>query len=540
MKRTYALLPGALLASLSFAFASTYDARLFAENALALDRPATGRAHQICTGGSLGKPNVFYIGVCNGRCLEDYRLRPHVVSHLRRPSPPDPFGALANRRIQSQYHLCRPAERGCSVPDPLERVTGCTNPSTPARHGRISACADGQQIPQIAGGSVQCRQAFRRRSGTPLRTECRARAYIDPPTAAGTFEKILGKDEKHRRPARSRSTPTHPDNRLRGRFWERRARVPGKNSAWTGPGRRHVQSPPMAALRGVPLTNGIPSGANGFIQANIAISPSNTSRLYASIATSNGVGIYRSDDAGEQLGPLPPPTHAPRDAIGGGDLSVPTVDPRNPDTVYVASTVTWKIDRRRQRTWTGFRGAPGGDDYQRIWINPNNPDIILNVSDQGAIISVNGGANPGVPGTTQPTAQMYHVNADNDFPYRVLQRPARRAAPPAFPAAAIMANSPSGNGRPWASKSMATPVPDPLDPNIVFGGKSDPLRPGAPGKWRRRRSQAGPGDPNYRTLRTASGRVLPSRSARPCSSRRTQCFAPRMGGPQLEGNLSPT
>src|ERR1035437_8899312 len=202
------------------------------------------------------------------------------------------------------------------------------------------------------------------------------------------------------------------------------------------------------------LTNGIPSGADGFIQANIAISPSNTSRLYASVATANGTGIYRSDDAGEHWArattDAPPPTtpgrlyasvatangtgiyrsddagehwaRATTDArpaarIGGGDLSVPTVDPQNPDTVYVASTVTWK-STDGGKTWTGFRGAPGGDDYQRIWINPLNPDIILIVSDQGAIISVNRGETWS-SWYTQSTAQMYHVNADNDFPYRV-------------------------------------------------------------------------------------------------------------------------
>ena len=59
--------------------------------------------------------------------------------------------------------------------------------------------------------------------------------------------------------------------------------------------------------------------------------------------------------------------------------------------VYVASTVTMR-STDGGKTWAGFRGAPGGDDYQNLWINPNNRKIILLVSDQGALVTVNGGA----------------------------------------------------------------------------------------------------------------------------------------------------
>ncbi len=62
----------------------------------------------------------------------------------------------------------------------------------------------------------------------------------------------------------------------------------------------------------------------------------------------------------------------------------------NPDIVYTGSVVSWK-SMDGGRTWKAFRGAPGGDDYHRLWINPKNPDIILIASDQGAIITVNGG-----------------------------------------------------------------------------------------------------------------------------------------------------
>jgi photosystem II stability/assembly factor-like uncharacterized protein len=69
-------------------------------------------------------------------------------------------------------------------------------------------------------------------------------------------------------------------------------------------------------------------------------------------------------------------------------------------------------------TWSAVRGAPGGDDYQKTWINPNDPNILLVVADQGGVVSANRGASWS-NWYNQPTAAMYHVSTDNAFPYRV-------------------------------------------------------------------------------------------------------------------------
>ena len=101
----------------------------------------------------------------------------------------------------------------------------------------------------------------------------------------------------------------------------------------------------------------------------------------ARYATDEGLGFYRSDDGGENWTRI---TNDPRPAmkIGGGDLPIPKVDPKNPDIVYSASIVTVRSSDGG-KTWESIRGAPGGDDYQNIWINPDNPDIILLVSRSG-------------------------------------------------------------------------------------------------------------------------------------------------------------
>ena len=120
-------------------------------------------------------------------------------------------------------------------------------------------------------------------------------------------------------------------------------------------------------------------------------------------ATDKGLGVYRSDDAGASWRRI---TEDPRPAmkIGGGDLPVIAVDPTNAEVVYSTSIVTVR-STDGGKTWISLRGAPGGDDYQNIWINPRDPKILLVVSDQGAIVSVNGGESWS-SWYNQPTAQL--------------------------------------------------------------------------------------------------------------------------------------
>ncbi|MFM6926771.1 MAG: hypothetical protein ACKOU7_14780 [Ferruginibacter sp.] len=121
------------------------------------------------------------------------------------------------------------------------------------------------------------------------------------------------------------------------------------------------------------------------------------------------------------------------------------------------------------KTWSAFRGAPGGDDYHRIWINPDNSNIMLIASDQGAVITVNGGETFS-SWYNQPTAQFYHVSADNDFPYNVYSGQQESGSV----GIASRGNDGQISYREWhpvAAEEYGYVVADPLNTNIVYGGK---------------------------------------------------------------------
>lgn len=218
------------------------------------------------------------------------------------------------------------------------------------------------------------------------------------------------------------------------------------------------------------LTRGLPENTS---QVNLTICASHPERIYALVGTNEpgeyssatGLGVFRSDDAGESWTRI---TSDPRPAlrIGGGDLPVLRSDPSNPDVVYSAGLVTMKsVDGGRQ--WQPIRGAPGGDDYQNLWIDPVDSNIIALVSDQGAVVTLNGG-NTWSSWLNQPTAQLYHVSTSPTFPYRVCAGQQESGS--------VCISSRGNDGSVTASDWHPVGVieygyvaPDPLDPDLIYG-----------------------------------------------------------------------
>ena len=213
------------------------------------------------------------------------------------------------------------------------------------------------------------------------------------------------------------------------------------------------------------LTKGLPGADDGISRIGPAISLSDPDRMYAWVNAKKGSGIYRSDDAGESWQLV---SDEERIWGRGDDFGCVRVDPKNKDEIYVANTSTYR-STDAGKNFTAIKGAPGGDDYHTIWINPDNPDIIAIAVDQGATISVNGGQTWS-SWYNQPTAQFYHVITDNQFPYWVYGAQQESGS--------IGTASRSDFGeitfRDWTTigvEEYGYVAPDPLHPNLIYGGK---------------------------------------------------------------------
>lgn len=239
---------------------------------------------------------------------------------------------------------------------------------------------------------------------------------------------------------------------------------PWENGAWQGPGSGLYKSTDGGNTWNK-LTQGLPTFEQGLGRIGFCVSRSNPNRLYAVVDAPQLGGLYRSDDGGASWQLM----NNDRRLWGrGSDFAECKADPQNPDIVYIANVVTWK-STDGGKTWEAFRGAPGGDDYHRVWINPDQPNIILIASDQGAIITVNGGQTYS-SWYNQPTAQFYHVSTDNDFPYNVYGGQQESGS--------VCIASRSNDGQityrdwlPVGVEEYGYIAADPLDPNIIFGGK---------------------------------------------------------------------
>lgn len=210
--------------------------------------------------------------------------------------------------------------------------------------------------------------------------------------------------------------------------------------------------------------HGFPGGVLGHI--GIAISPADHNRIYTIVDTNEDKtgGVYRSDDGGA--------TWAHTDNEGriwkrGWYFGQITADPKHADEVYVMNTSTYR-STDAGKSFTAIKGAPGGDDYHALWINPNDPSHMVLGSDQGVVVSVDD-AKTWSSWYNQSTAQVYHVITDNRFPYWVYAAQQDSGAI-AIPSRSIHSSIDEHDWLPIdAGGESGTLAPDPLHPAHVYG-----------------------------------------------------------------------
>ncbi|MGB0124875.1 MAG: glycoside hydrolase, partial [Silvibacterium sp.] len=409
------------------------------------------------------QPNVFYVGQVDGGVWKstDYG---RTWNPIFDGEDTQSTGAIAVAPSDSNILYVASGE-GLHRPD-LSVGDGIYRSSDAGKTWTHLGLRDGQQIPAIAVDPTNPDRLFAAVLGHPYGPNPE-RGIFRSEDGGKSWTKVLYKDES----TGGSDVVVDPKNPqiVYACLWsERLGPWEDKNSYATTDGGLFKSTDGGTTWK--QLKNGLPGD---LVQINVAIAASDPQRLYATVSTktegeyasAKGLGVYRSDDAGMTWRKI---TDDPRPAmkIGGGDLPVPVVDPQNPDVVYSTSIVTCR-STDGGKTWISLRGAPGGDDYQNLWINPRNPRILLLVSDQGAVVSVNGGESWS-SWYNQPTAQLYHVAATTGFPYQVCAGQQESGSV----CIASRGNDGEITFRDWHPVGIIEygyAAPDPLHPNIVYG-----------------------------------------------------------------------
>ncbi|HEY1911964.1 MAG TPA: hypothetical protein VGG73_13645 [Vicinamibacterales bacterium] len=215
-----------------------------------------------------------------------------------------------------------------------------------------------------------------------------------------------------------------------------------------------------------PLTQGLPNDGLGRI--GIAVAPSAGQRVYAIVDAKEG-GLFRSDDGGTSWSKV---SGDSRIWGRGWYFGKVVVDPKNPDLVYVSNTGVYRSRDGGRTFGEPFKGSPGGDDYHQLWIAPDDGSRMILGGDQGAVVSVDGlNEHPTWSSwLNQPTAQVYRVAADNSFPYWVTGAQQDSGAVRVRSRGRFLGIT----MRDWeplcAGGESGFTAPDPLDPDVVFGG----------------------------------------------------------------------
>ncbi|MBV8891470.1 MAG: glycoside hydrolase, partial [Acidobacteria bacterium] len=409
------------------------------------------------------QPNTFYIGAVNGGVWksDDYG---RTWKPIFDQQPTQSIGAIAVAASDPNIVYVASGE-GLHRPD-LSVGAGILKKRDGGKTWTHLGLRGSQQIPALVVDPRDPNRLFAAVLGHPYGAS-EERGIFRSTDGGQSWQKILYKDA-NTGASDIEMDPSDP-HVLYAALWEAREGPWEDNNIFNGAGGGLFKSTDSGDTWRQ-LKKGLPQN---LAQINVAIAASNPKRLYATVGTIDkgtygsdaGLGVYRSDDAGDTWYAA---TSDPRPAmrIGGGDLPVPRVDPTNAGVVYSASLVVVRSSDGG-KTWNSLRGAPGGDDYQNLWINPSNGNILIVVSDQGAIVSVNGG-DSWSSWYNQPTAQLYHVSTTDSFPYKVCGGQQESGS------VCILSRGNDGeitfrDWHPVGTIEYGYVAPDPLDPDVIYG-----------------------------------------------------------------------
>src|SRR6185436_9538678 len=361
------------------------------------------------------QPHTFYIGVVNGgvwKTTDAGRTWMPIFDQ----QPTGSIGALAVAPSDPNVIYVGAGE-AAQRPD-LGTGDGMYKSIDAGKTWTHLGLRDSQQIGQVVIDPKDANRVFVAALGHPYGPNTE-RGIFRSSDGGKSFERVLYKDEN------TGGTdvvldPSNP-NIVYAALWQAR-QGPWENGAFNGPGSGLFKSTD-GGTTWRQLTAGLPNFETDRLgRIGIGIAPSRPSRLFA-IAEARNPGLFRSDDAGE--------------------------------------------------TWTRVNSDPRvlarPSDATDVRVHPTNPDIVAMTSDQGALITLNGGESWS-SWYNQPTSAFYHVTTDNSFPYRVCSGQQESGS--------VCIQSRGDDGQvtfrewhPVGVEEYGYVAPDPLNPDIVYGGK---------------------------------------------------------------------
>jgi photosystem II stability/assembly factor-like uncharacterized protein len=413
----------------------------------------------VAVSGIPGKPNVFYMAPNNGGVWKtnDYG---QTWKPIFDDQPTGSIGALAAAPSNPDIVYVGSGE-GLRRPD-LSVGDGIYKSTDAGHTWQHLGLRDGQQIGAIVVDPRDPNRVFVAVLGHPYGPNPE-RGVFRSLDGGSTWQRVLYKDDN----TGGIDVAFDPDNPqiVYAAMWASRRPPWTTGNPYNGPGSGLYKSTD-GGNTWRQLAAGLPTWAEGLGRIGLTIAPSDSKRMYALVDSPKLGGLYRSDDAGENWTRV---NKEERIWGRGSDFACVRAAPTNRDVVYVANTSTYRSNDAGAH-FTAIKGAPGGDDYHTIWINPENPEVILLGTDQGATLTVNGGETWS-SWYNQPTAQFYHVITDNQFPYWVYGGQQESGS--------IGTASRSDVGeitfREWypvGVEEYGYVAPDPLHPNFIYGGKA--------------------------------------------------------------------
>jgi len=442
----------------AFGSSQQFDPKLFQELHWRLIGPFRG-GRGVAISGVPGQPNLFYMAPNNGGVWKttDYG---RTWNPIFDDQPTGSVGALAIAPSNPEIIYVGSGE-GLRRPD-LSTGDGIYKSTDGGRSWQHLGLRDGQQIAAILVDPHDPNRLLVAVLGHPYGPNAE-RGVFRSSDGGLTWQKVLYKDE-NTGAIDLAFDPSNPQIAYAD-MWASRRPPWTTGGGYNGPGSGLYKSTD-GGTTWRQLTKGLPTWAEGLGRIGLGIAPNDSSRVYALVDSPKLGGLYRSDDAGENWQRI---NSDDRLWGRGDDFACVRVDPKDRDTVYVANISTYRSNDGGHN-FTAIKGAPGGDDYHTIWINPDDPQIVALAVDQGVTISVNGGQTWS-SWYNQPTAQFYHVITDNQFPYWVYGGQQESGS--------VGTASRSDFGeitfRDWypvGVEEYGYVAPDPLNPNLIYGGKA--------------------------------------------------------------------